>query len=295
MDSVAADLVTTFRVVMLIQAHKDVALLNRLIDRLIHPQVSVYVSLDLKSDIVVEEIDPRARLIARRVSVHWADFSQVQATLTALQEIHAREPSFDYLSFISGQDYPVKPMETYVEFLRQRQGAEFMTHGVIQDGTHFADRYQLFHRPADSILPEWVFKLSRSVMKRLGCRRHMPGGMRAHVGSCWFALTRPCIDYLLSQARQPDYLRFMSYTRYSDEMFLQTLVVCSPYADKLDPEIHRYIHFQEHSANASVLTEADLPAIEACGAMFCRKVDSVISARLLDLLDVELQQGGGGR
>ena len=93
--------------VFLIQAHKDLGQLNALVEQLRDDDFLVYVNLDRKCDIDPAGVDPRARLVNKRIDVHWGAFSQVQATLNSLAQIVAEVPEFDKVLFLSAQDFPL--------------------------------------------------------------------------------------------------------------------------------------------------------------------------------------------
>ncbi|MDH0863712.1 beta-1,6-N-acetylglucosaminyltransferase [Mitsuaria sp. GD03876] len=282
------------KLIVLIQAHANVDLLNRLIDRLVHPDITIYVNVDRKSTMPVDRIDPRARLIRERVSVHWGEVSAVEATLQALREILAAEPAFDHLTFISGQDYPVRRPEEILARLAPHKGEQFLQHDPIVERTHFADRYGYFHHWHDSRMPPLAYKLLRGVMKRLGLRRRMVGGLAPFVGGCWFTLTRDCAAHLVERARDERLMRFMRSTRYCDEHFFPTLICNSPFAGRIVNDPLRFVEFEAGEAHPHLLTDAHFDRIVASDALFCRKIDPRGSASLMDRLDERLASAGKG-
>lgn len=54
------------------------------------------------------------------------EFGIVQATLNALKYLQDNNIHYDYASLISGQDYPLKPIEDIIEFYRINDGKQFM-------------------------------------------------------------------------------------------------------------------------------------------------------------------------
>lgn len=54
------------------------------------------------------------------------EFGIVQAGLNALNFLKANNISYDYASLISGQDYPVKPIQQILDFYSENNGKQFM-------------------------------------------------------------------------------------------------------------------------------------------------------------------------
>lgn len=54
------------------------------------------------------------------------EFGIVQATLNALSFLKKNKIPYDYASLISGQDYPLKPIEEIIEFYKQNNGKQFL-------------------------------------------------------------------------------------------------------------------------------------------------------------------------
>src|SRR5690554_4527610 len=111
----------------LIQCHKDAGQVNRLIDTLSHKDVHFYIHVDLKADISPQiKTGPSVFLIRERIDVQWGTISQVHATLALLNAAMNSGVAYDYLSLISGQDYPIKSSSYILDFLEQNAGREFL-------------------------------------------------------------------------------------------------------------------------------------------------------------------------
>lgn len=54
------------------------------------------------------------------------EFGIVQATLNALQYIEEKDIAYNYVSLISGQDYPLKPIDEILSFYEENQGKQFL-------------------------------------------------------------------------------------------------------------------------------------------------------------------------
>ena len=75
-------------------------------------------------------------------------------------------------------------------------------------------------------------------------------------------------------------------TMFPDESFAQTIIMNSPFAATVVNENKRYIYWpKKHGSTPAILDMEDLVPIIKANVFFIRKVDPVISGKLLDALD----------
>ena len=113
----------TPRIAFLIEAHNDAPQLERLCRRL--SGHAIFVHVDQKSkDFPIQQIDalPGVTIVQPRTPVYWADYSQIEATLTMLK-VARQTADFDRFVLISGVCYPVKPIAALEVGLRSRPPA----------------------------------------------------------------------------------------------------------------------------------------------------------------------------
>jgi hypothetical protein len=111
---------------ILIIAHKNLVQLNKLIDTLKHKDITVFVHVDQKSTININEISKNGNIIKNRTSIKRGRFSQVEATLSSIKEILKSGKEFDYLAFISGQDYPIISCQDMIDFFKNNKKSQFL-------------------------------------------------------------------------------------------------------------------------------------------------------------------------
>ena len=117
-------------VCILIMAHSHEELLMQLLNRLVHPQVLVFVHVDKKSQSLFDRLSTRSdiNLVQNRINVQWAHLTQLLAMFSSYKEIKAKEFEFDHFLVISGQDYPTQSMDKLVSFLSANKGKSFISH-----------------------------------------------------------------------------------------------------------------------------------------------------------------------
>ena len=272
--------------VFLIQAHKDPVQLAALVEQLRDDDFLVYVNLDRKCDLDPAAVHPAARQVVRRIDVHWGTFSQVQAVLHSLAQILDEVPEFDKVLFMSAQDFPLLSNARLKTVLAELRGRELIDTVAFGPGTGqwAADyRYQFFYPGQAGRLLRLACGAANRVMRATGIRRRMPGGLKPYGGSSWWGMSRECALALLARVRrEPGLVRYFRTVACPDEMFFQTLVMNSPFGERVLGKNFRYVQWPEHGArNPEVLAERDFERVAASGAHFCRKIDSQASGGLV--------------
>jgi hypothetical protein len=98
-----------------------------------------------------------------------------------------------------------------------------------------------------------------------------------------------CARYVKRFCREnPDFVTFFRRVRVPDEIFFQTLVMNSPFRDRITDPL-RYIAWDGDSDNPRILTMADLDALMASSSLFARKFDPAVDAEVLDRIDRVLE------
>jgi hypothetical protein len=276
----------TMKQVFLIQAHKDIDQLNALVEQLCDDDFIVYVNLDRKCDLDPAAVHPAARQVTNRIDVHWGTFSQVQAVLNSLVQIVDEVSEFDKVLFMSAQDFPVLSNARLKEALAVLCGSELVDTVPFGNGPgHWAAdyRYQFFYPGQGGAVLRLACRVANRVMRATGLRRRMPGGLRAYGGASWWSMSRACAIAVIERVRrEPRLVRYFRSVACPDEMFFQTLVMNSPFSERVLGKNFRYVQWPERGArNPEVLREDDFARIVQSGAHFCRKIDSQASATLV--------------
>jgi len=224
-------------------------------------------------------------LIPDRVCVEWGEFSQVQATLNGLTAIVNSGNKYDYIHFISGQDYPIKDNLSIRQYLCDNKGSEFLHYKELspQGWSEAMARFERY----------WLYPLGsnrlRSLMERLLNLlpvRRIPKGYLPYGGSQWWTISSCCATYVLDFVRKnKGFVRFFRFTHCPDEMFFQTIIINSPFRGKVYNDNLRLIDWSEGKANPKTLTKRDFDMIKSSPKLFARKFDSTIDSDILDSID----------
>jgi Core-2/I-Branching enzyme len=304
---------TPQRIAFLVLAHNDAPLLLRLCERL--RDHAVFVHLDAKShDFPVEQLAALKNvvIVEPRVPVHWADFSMVDASLVLLRSAIDRNERFSKFVLISGGCYPVKPVKDLASVFNGDGGHNYIRFTAVESSLHLKKLTSRHWRMApllpDALLARrpWlrsVEKKTRAVLNKLSAYRprdfQRETGLAPWFGNSWWALSEPCVQYILEFTREnADFVDAHRSTYAPDELFYHTIVAQSPFASTADgvqedlgartnqaAPLH-LIHPSERRTFSNC--EADFELAKTTDKYFIRKINSRESGALLDRIDSEL-------
>ncbi len=287
----------------LVLAHTDPVQVARLCRALDH-RARIFVHLDAKTDIrpfLAQPLPPSVTFIPDRVTVSWAAYSQVEATLRLMRAALASGHTFSHLVMLSGLDYPIKPLADLHAFLQRHEGRELIRFVDASEQSHYRVYFEHYWfleantwlRPAS---------LDRDIRHGFGrvlrqfVRKPQPLGIKCCWGSAYWALTPACSAHILRYADEnPAYVRWARSSFAVDEHFFQTIVAHSPFLQAAEgfqpyegtgPQTWRLGCL--HINRRKVHTEADFDELRDSDKFFVRKLMSGPSDALLDRLDAEL-------
>ncbi|MDO9106804.1 MAG: beta-1,6-N-acetylglucosaminyltransferase [Methylovulum sp.] len=288
------------KLAFIILAHEDPANLLRLMQRLLVDGDIVIVHWDKKNQFDMQaaaqayfdaESMRRVRF-ARRVAVEWGRWSMVEATLAGVQELEQSGTVADYAVLLSGADYLIKPLSALKAFLRAHSGKEFIecvdpdidpwvVQGLVKE------RFQHHHWFNWRDNPQ-LFDWSLKTQKKLGLKRKIPGQLKPHFGSQWWALTWPTLKQVLAISRRRAIRQFFKTTWVPDELFFQTLVVAVVPKTQIVSSGLTFYHFS-HQGRPLVFYNDHFDFLSRQQYFLARKL-SPQATRLRDRLDDMLEQ-----
>ena len=286
------------RLAHLLLVHKNPDQVNAFLKQIARDgRADVYVHVDKKSpEAVLEGIagGPNVHVLSERIEVTWGDFSMIDATLLLLRKMRGSGRSYDFVCLNSGQDLLVK--DGLAEHLARNRGAIFMDPGRIEPGDPRSSSWRIrwprvTRNRFDS--PLHPFRLLRAGLGRLyswGVNlcpnpRALPDHHVFHRGSQWFCLPGEAAGYMLDYLdRNPACYEVFKEALVPDMSFFHTLIMNSPYAERVAGEILTYLNFgksYKDNNHAVVLTMKDVPDIEKSGKYFARKFDAGVDNRVI--------------
>lgn len=242
----------------------------------------------------------------------WGDAGLVDAQVRGVRAIVERGVSFDFVTALSGSDYPIKPLAQIESFLAARPGKSFMTHTPIpsDDLAFLGDRgldriqYWYFRKPGRTRLaPNDILAFPKP-----GCfgRQPMAGvwdtavrlwpfGKRAFFeelqpwyGGCFWTLSRTAADYLADfTTRRPDVLKGARTLLLPDELIVQSILMSSPLAGEIVNDDYRYVIWEKRETGGppAFLDERDWDNLRQSDRWIARKFDERRTPGILDRVD----------
>lgn len=275
------------KIALLIHVHTNPDQLGRLVSRLKHKDVDIFVNVDAKADIeVFKQYVADAYFLNNRVEVTWGRFSQLEQILNSFEEIVSFSTNYSHVLFLSGQDYPIIPISEIIAFLKNNNAKSFIDYyklGKDDWSNLMRKRFEYwFFLPENDIRNNRIVK---KVLQKLGFKRKYPF-REVYYGSCWFTLSIEAVKYLLDYTHNnTKTFAFFKNTGCSDELYIQSVLLNSPLKKDMVNKIYRFFDWGDKGKNPKILTLDDFPAISSSDAWFARKLDMNIDTQLMDMLD----------
>jgi hypothetical protein len=285
---------TDIRVAHLILTYTNPQQTERMINRMYHPNFDFYIHVDKKMDIgshLYLETLSNVYFIKNRVDVTWAGFSTVQATFECIKEICRSGIKYEFINFLSGQDYPIKPAEILYDFYTKNTDKDFLSYrdftkewkeGMLRIEKYYLTNYNFrgkntLERLINLVLP----------------KRKLPGKLIPYGKSMFWMLHPETALYVVNTVEQNKTLkRFFSLSWASDEFVFQTVILNSSYKKNVINNNYRYIDWSGGGANPKVFDVGDFASIASSGMLFARKFDLIEKPEILNLIDQQLLSNG---
>jgi len=209
-------------------------------------------------------------VVMRPRFTNWGGWSLARIQLDAIAMALEASPDWSHFVNLSGQCYPIKPIEQ----IRQALAAD--------PDQVFVELRHLSTLPADDWHLRWhpMLELPHRAVKFKGPRRP-PGDFElAYKGSQWSILPRAFCEWQQRAPIAKPIRHYLSRLLLSDELIMQTLVRNGPWRDKVAPHFGREIIFP----GPKVLTQDDMPRLTRSPALYARKFDQQRDPEILPQL-----------
>ena len=297
-----------------IQTHKNPNQIYRLVRTIkkSSPTAQILIGHDSTSchlDMAPLQDLPEVTLLKGNARAIRGDFSLLQPYFNAINWLFEHNSDFEWLVYISGQDYPTQSLSKVEDFLSKTDYDGFMkyfdafSNQCLWDESEVLKRYFCqYYR-----LPGWT---GRFLLRMWKIQEFTPIifsvfygsliGLRAKItpfdksflcygGYQWHTLSRKCVQYIKDFVNQnPEIISYYQKTLVPDESLVQTILINSNFF-KICNNNKRYVDFTgTDSGHARILANKDYETITNGSFHFARKFDQ--NADILDMLDAEIFQ-----
>lgn len=210
--------------------------------------------------------------------------------------------SFEYVHSISGQDFPLYNIQTFDKYFIENPRGGWMHYDTALEHEKWSvphgkyeERYRRhwlideYHNKQFWKIP--LYAAYRTIERFVYFRK--PLAMEAFAGWSWFSWSKKVTEFVLEYlASHPEYLKRFKQTSCCDELIFHTLL--HPYLKKLDIVADNSLRFivwhpkRAYSSLPLILEDSEFSEMAESGALFCRKVHPVTSAKLLNHIESSL-------
>ncbi|MBQ8867133.1 MAG: hypothetical protein IJ013_05365 [Bacteroidaceae bacterium] len=232
--------------VILILAHKNIQQLIKLVSYF-EGKCDLFIHVDKKAKFSKEDLIslskmPGVKKVYQRFSVSWAGFSILRCELFLLKEA-LKHSNGDYFHLLSGQDYPLKPLNEFLHYFHETEKAGFLScsqlpHTQFDNGTYFRMQYYVLTDWINAKPKEGKNKVLKFIdwQRKLNFKRRIPDQIeRLYGGSAWFSICRRCAEYLRDYTHEhPSFYKRLKYTFYPEEVYIASVLMNSAYAKDIN-------------------------------------------------------------
>lgn len=203
----------------------------------------------------------------------WGSGSILRTQLRAIDALLDGPDDWSHMINLSGQCLPTQPLGEISAFLADHRDKNFLEvidlHRQRPDLAYRYDRYyvDIAGRTRDTLIP-----------------RPAPRDFKLHFGAFWVILTREACHHLLRSKEALRIRRYLKYTLFPDELIFQTVLMNSPFRDRIVPDMKRLIKWEGFSPNPMVLTRCNWQELQSPAYLFARKFDPAVDAEIFDLI-----------
>lgn len=286
----------------LILAHTQPKLLKRLLKRLDHKNVDIFLHLDKKSVFneteLLESVKQSHLYLTRRLPVTWGGYSMIQAELVLLKNATSTG-YYKYYHLLSGQDYLLQRIDNILNYYDKTSDINYISFKE-DEVPIFIDRLRLTYPFQDLIgrTPGRLYYLQRIlniIQNTFHLYRKIPDSIG--YGSQFFDITDDFARWIVKT--QANWEHIFKKTVCGDEMFVQALYLM--YSKENNAKLCCQIESDINTFDRGGLTikraidwkrgrpyvwvKEDYELLKASNLLFVRKVDETRSKELLDKLD----------
>jgi hypothetical protein len=312
------------RILYFIASHKNPGQILRLVETLKSgsPESLVLIHHDCSKSFLDSDVFKHMSgvyVMKETLAVEWGDSSMIDMVFHCFEWLRSRSIEFDWIVFLSGQDYPIRPLRELEAFLKNTRYDGFMGYGEAKDVSFWGDslgedRYYfsyyklphfLYYYKLPSILKKLLSMLRtlinkiqplirikpfpRGLKTRLGVRKistPFTSKFKCYRGPSWCTLSYKCVKYILQSVRENPYtLKYYQRTIIPEESVFHTIVLNNHALNIANKNLHYISWASPSSAHPDILISEAFDRIITSKQFFARKFDIKVDSHLMDMID----------
>lgn len=250
----------------LILTHNTPSHTKRLIRSLSSDSSTFFIHLDKKTpqkDYEQLENEVNLYFTQKRISVYWADFSQVEAILALIEEAFNSPKKFDRYVLLSGADYPIRSVEEIEGFFNENRDKEFINTLKMPCNAGGKPIERITEYTPRRINGKIIYNVQRvlrkiGIIKRTRDYKEVFKELQPHGGDTWWALTHDAIECILRFVKlRPQVYEYYKNTVCPDEGFFQTILANSELSSAITTNL-TYADWSKGGDNPALITDSHL-------------------------------------
>ncbi|MCA6362101.1 MAG: hypothetical protein IM638_03635 [Bacteroidetes bacterium] len=281
---------------ILITAYKEIDSLLDLIN-LLGSDFNFYIHIDKKSKIdfsILYKI--KNVFVSNSYKVNWGGLNHLKAILLlSVESLKNEDNSFFHL--ITGEDFPSKSTDSFLSLDTSKNYLEYFEmpaacwagNGGL-DRINYFQLYDVFDAKKNK-QKAYINKIV-SLQKKLNLKRSYSDKFpeKLYGGSTYWSLNRDALNYVVNYSNK-ELLKRLKFTFCAEEIYFQTILLNSPFANTIVSNNLRYIDWSSgRGGYPAYLDESDFDRIISSDNYFARKVKS--DSKLKRLLTAVYHNGG---
>lgn len=303
------------KIAVLMLVHKNIEQVERLITRLKHDDIDIFIHVDKKCEFSPSDIsDPKVIFTKNRFDVGLFEFSMVDAEMELIRTARQYR-QYDYYVLLSGQCYPLMHINKIFDFLSEQYPTPFIEI-LPTDGKKFERIFKHVYTLKRFKLASYAFLRQHFSHRAFLILRYIPGGLAATIswlkelfvksprvrlkkmkqfpyfGPQWWILPDVIIDEIYPLFENKKFCNIISDCFSCDETFFQTAIMMNPQRAKLilgeNKEYRNKKNFTIFDGgHPIILTEQNYEQLISSNMLFARKFDINVDSKILDKLDLD--------
>lgn len=269
-------------------AYQDLPMINKFIEAT-PSDWGIYIHLDAKSKIQVSDISSRAKVFKIK-KIYWGAWEHLWVFVYLMKTAYA-ERRYDYYHLVSGQDFYATSPHNFDDVLGRDEKNYVALFPIPNnwwgwEGGLKIFKYRTLSSYADirKAVPRALNKLLYLFQKILFLTKPLPP-LQLYGGSVYSSLHHNFVGWLIKSKEAKELLESLRFTTCAEEVYVPTLIMNSPYRQDCVNLNLRYDDWSTKPA-PKFLDEKDFDKVSNSSCLFCRKLSTSKSAKLLELLEV---------
>ena len=279
----------------LIIAHKDDLGFQTLLKMLDDQRNDIFIHMDKKNQdydvgTAASYIKKSAVYHVDRTCVTWGGVSQINAELLLLKKA-VSVGLYQHYHLISGADLPIKTQDQIVSFFELNRDKEFVR--FEKPVYSYQNRTQYYHLLQDKVgrSHNFLYRGSELLIVELQKILHIKRNKNItfQKGTNWFSITDNFARYVVD--KEEWIKKTFRYTFCCDEVFLQTLLIGSPFIDNLyhkefDNDLHAIMRLIDWKRGKPyTFRSSDFDELCESEMLFARKFDASVDSEIIKSIE----------